>query len=266
MSDPFTFVAEITPDQAQSLLDNNIDKNRKVRETHVQELAEAMRRGEWRLTHQGLGVDVNGKLIDGQHRCLAIVQAGVTVRMLVTMGIETTAFNAVDNLLRPRSHADVLQWTRHKTGALRALHDLATAPTRVPISPDRLLAIAEWAAPIYDQVYAATKNVRLRSSSGPFLACMVRAMTPDADYAIRVYGAFTALDAANMPPIASALLRQLDREDVSATTGRWDLAARVWVMLDPTKAKLDRLLIKNVNNQIDEMRAAVTAYHGGPWT
>ena len=53
---------------------------------------------------------------------------------------------------------------------------------------------------------------------------------------------------------------------MSATTGRWDLAARVWVMLDPTKAKLDRLLIKNVNNQIDEMRAAVTAYHGGPWT
>ncbi len=43
-----------------------------------------MREGHWDTTHQGIAIASDGTLVDGQHRLLAIVESGVTVRMNVT--------------------------------------------------------------------------------------------------------------------------------------------------------------------------------------
>jgi hypothetical protein len=47
----------------------------------VRDFAEAMRRGDWRLTHQGIAFDASGALVDGQHRLAAIVEADVPVEI-----------------------------------------------------------------------------------------------------------------------------------------------------------------------------------------
>lgn len=85
----------ITPQKAQGFLDRN-HANRRVRHAVVQKYAAAMARGEWQLTHQGIAVDTDGNLIDGQHRLMAIAAAQTSVTMTVTYGVPTTVFGALD--------------------------------------------------------------------------------------------------------------------------------------------------------------------------
>lgn len=47
-------------------------------------MARDIKEGHWDSTHQGIAIASDGTLIDGQHRLLAIVEAGKSVKMNVT--------------------------------------------------------------------------------------------------------------------------------------------------------------------------------------
>jgi hypothetical protein len=105
---------DITPAIAQRWLRNNF-RNRPVTEDTVAAYARDMARGVWVSTHQGIAFNDRDELIDGQHRLLAIVRSGCTVRMMVTFGLpseipgqEMTTMDAVDRG-RTRSVADQLK-------------------------------------------------------------------------------------------------------------------------------------------------------------
>ncbi len=93
------------------------ERNRTVNRDRVIAYAKVMLAGGWLATNQGIGVDVNGTLIDGQKRALAlilacegIVEAGdriitlpdvkpnprTTIPMLITWNLPTEAKYAVD--------------------------------------------------------------------------------------------------------------------------------------------------------------------------
>jgi len=84
-----TRIENITPKKAQALLDKHWipERQRKPSQSVVDSYARAMRTGQWVLTHQGIGIDDNGELVDGLHRLLAIVQSGATIPMMITTGI-----------------------------------------------------------------------------------------------------------------------------------------------------------------------------------
>lgn len=82
-------------------------RNRRLRPYHVKRLASAMARGEWRENGEGVKFDLDGRLCDGQHRLEAIVQSGVTLRMVVIEGLDEEAQETMDTG-RHRSMADVL--------------------------------------------------------------------------------------------------------------------------------------------------------------
>jgi hypothetical protein len=79
----------ITPSQAGLWLERN-PTNRPLRESTVAAYAADMQDGNWLPTHQGIAIDDNGVLIDGQHRLAAIVRSGCTIGMLVTRGLPAT--------------------------------------------------------------------------------------------------------------------------------------------------------------------------------
>lgn len=60
------------------------DNNRNINYAKVKKMAKDMKEGHWDTTHQGIAIASDGTLVDGQHRLLAIVESGVTVRMNVT--------------------------------------------------------------------------------------------------------------------------------------------------------------------------------------
>jgi len=81
----------ITPEKAQRILDLQ-PKNRKIIQRKVNEYTDLMISGQWEESHpQGLVFNTKGDLINGQHRLLAVVKAGIPIRFYCT-------FNADDRV------------------------------------------------------------------------------------------------------------------------------------------------------------------------
>jgi hypothetical protein len=111
-------VQTITPKKAAEYLDRNTG-NRPLAKRTVREFAQAMRRGEWRVTHQGIAFDTAGALVDGQHRLAAIVEAEVPVELTVFTEVPVGAFDVLDTGKR-RNAADVLAIEGEKSAVLLA--------------------------------------------------------------------------------------------------------------------------------------------------
>src|SRR5688572_25165711 len=95
--DPVTSeIITITPNMAEAMLGKNF-KNRNVSKGLVQAYARDMLSEDWRFTGEAIKFDVTGKLIDGQHRLLACVKAGVNFRSLVLRGLEPEAQEVLDS-------------------------------------------------------------------------------------------------------------------------------------------------------------------------
>ncbi len=98
----------VTPTQAQQMLQKN-SGNRKVRPGTIARYARDMRNGRWQVTHQCLAFDVNGNIIDGQHRLLAQVQANVPLWWYVARySVESDAMAFILDGQATRSAVDVL--------------------------------------------------------------------------------------------------------------------------------------------------------------
>lgn len=96
----------VTPQIAAKFLGKN-DRNRPIKWRRVQQLADAMMRGEWKETHQGIAFSPDDVLIDGQHRLLAIVETGISQWLWVFRNVDPAAFPVVDTGA-PRTAADTL--------------------------------------------------------------------------------------------------------------------------------------------------------------
>lgn len=73
----------------------------------VNALANDMRKGLWRPSHQGIAFDEEGNLLDGQHRLAAIVESGVAVTLTVAIGVPSSSLTVLD-VGRKRTVADML--------------------------------------------------------------------------------------------------------------------------------------------------------------
>lgn len=90
-----TVIETVGPDLARKYLLRNKD-NRPMRQRWVDRLAKMIESGDWMLTHQGIAFDKDGNLIDGQHRLMAIIQAGKAVTIQVSRNVEPEAYRHVD--------------------------------------------------------------------------------------------------------------------------------------------------------------------------
>jgi len=102
-----TEIVKVTPAMAQEWL-GAAAHNRSLSRRTVEAYALDMRNGKWSLTHQGVGFDEGGQLIDGQHRLHAVIESGCTVAMMVARGIDARSADAIDGG-RPRTVADRLR-------------------------------------------------------------------------------------------------------------------------------------------------------------
>lgn len=96
----------ITPEMAQETLKRNT-LNRTVRRKTVASYAAAMQAGMWKENGEPIIIGHDNILIDGQHRLLAIVASGKTLRMLVAFDVDPSTRDTVDGGLR-RTNGDVL--------------------------------------------------------------------------------------------------------------------------------------------------------------
>jgi hypothetical protein len=98
-------IEELNASSAAALLAKSTG-NRPLRQQHIHWLADQIRSGQWRLTHQGVALSDTGRLLDGHHRLEAIkMVVGATVPVLVLRGFPDSTWSAID------------------CGVVRAVHD-----------------------------------------------------------------------------------------------------------------------------------------------
>lgn len=102
-------VQTMTPERADELLRYSFGRieQRHLSEKRVRQLVQVLERGEWRITHQGIALDGDGVVLDGQHRLDAIRRFGKPVEIMVTEGVAREAFTVIDTGAK-RTTADAL--------------------------------------------------------------------------------------------------------------------------------------------------------------
>ncbi len=243
----FNTVETITPDMALSYLSCN-QGNRPVRVNQVKSLADAIKRGEWRLTHQGIAFSSNGRLLDGQHRLSAIVEAGVPVRSLVSRGLDDETFMSID-IGNRRSHADVLR-TDQKLVEVANLcnYILTNSPRSTPDQVARFLPIVE--EPHTFLIDGNKSTTRIISSAGFRLAAVLSMEDGSPrEYVRGMYHSLLTMDIESLPPVGRSLVAQIARESFGGRgSGRaTSLAAlsRGMVVFDRSKRDLSRVMVKD---------------------
>lgn len=97
-SDPFPTVwIEMTPELARIILDNHNRHNRSKKPSRIRRMSNAMRRGAFLRTHQGIAFSSDGILLDGQNRLHAVVDSGVSILLKVSYGVDRISQRAMDN-------------------------------------------------------------------------------------------------------------------------------------------------------------------------
>lgn len=95
----------LTPFKANQYLEIlDVEKQRKVRKTRVRSLKLALEKGRGVLTGDSLIIS-NGKLIQGQHRCWAVIESGIPMIVTVMRTTDEDLYDMIDAVL-PRSFAD----------------------------------------------------------------------------------------------------------------------------------------------------------------
>lgn len=90
--------AEVDPSLLLFEQGESFVSQRKVQESHVDELARAQLRGEWMPTHQGIAFSYkkDGLVLDGQHRLWSVVRSGVPCVFTLARGVRDEAFSKMD--------------------------------------------------------------------------------------------------------------------------------------------------------------------------
>jgi len=110
---PVIRIEDITPSKAEKYLDRNTH-NRTLRMPKAEALAEAIKRGEWEFNGDAIRFDVNGTLLDGQHRLWAIVLSEKTCRSVVVENLDPDSQMTMDRPTAVRNLSDTLQLMGYK--------------------------------------------------------------------------------------------------------------------------------------------------------
>jgi hypothetical protein len=98
---------EVTPELAAKWLERN-DHNRSMVMSRVDAYANDIRRGDWRLNGEAIKISREGKVLDGQHRLAAVLEADTSIQTLVITGLDPEAQETMDQG-RARSLQDVFK-------------------------------------------------------------------------------------------------------------------------------------------------------------
>jgi hypothetical protein len=237
-------VMTVTPAMAKAYLENNTD-NRNKRGWWVNGLANMIKRGEWIPTHQGVGITKSGKLIDGQHRLEAIVEANMPVQMMVTTGVSDDAYKVLDNGIK-RTMADLTGMHMRTAEVCRVLARLAYGGDTVN-SADQIIEIYNTGVgEVHDNlVEFCGKNLKVFSSAPirTVATCMILD-GHNQQYIKSIYANLCNQKFNDLPNIAHAFIRQVTEK--KATVGsRYDLMARSLKVFDVNLEGTTRLVVSD---------------------
>jgi hypothetical protein len=89
-------VTMVSPDLASELLAKLHPNQRGPKQAKIAGMVADMKADRWHLTHQGVAIDVEGRVVDGQNKLIAVTRSGCTVPMVICYGIPLEALVVMD--------------------------------------------------------------------------------------------------------------------------------------------------------------------------
>lgn len=115
-------IIKVTPEMAEGWLQNN-STNRKTSLRIIERYASDMSENKWNFTGDSIKFTTNGKLLDGQHRLLAIIKSNKPQKLLIISKLKDEIFYDLDKG-RKRTFADILHINNPE---LKYLNSIASA-------------------------------------------------------------------------------------------------------------------------------------------
>lgn len=246
----------MTPQMAAALLERNTG-NRKIRPSKVRYLKNVIARGEWQATHQGVAISTTGRLLDGQHRLVAIVESGVPVEIMVTRGLNSNTFKVIDSAITPRTFADTFNIDKRVADPcsfLAKLHYRAQASTQ------QFEEFARAFGPIAMRIVDHCGTARRAVGSGPVKAAAVLNIykRPSLEeFVLDMYRNLVLLHLELLPPIGHAFIRQVLSE-TNVKRLPIDLFTRAFQVFTADKAQLSRIQIRSAPAILEEARRLIS--------
>lgn len=232
----------VTPERASHYLSFN-EGNRNVRTTRVKELSGVIRRGEWMVTHQGIAFSRDGRLIDGQHRLLACIDADTPIKIMVTRNVEPDAFKALD-LHGKRSMADIFGISTHLAACFQFIGQAFYGDKGV--GPQQIQAVmgTELARTCASLCHNGGQSSPIARTAW-IVGCAVHCVNGSREYSAALYDNIRLCNTSKLPPIGESFFRQHQNGSLRVgnnSTARREAFAKALVLFDPKKRK--NLIIK----------------------
>lgn len=127
-----TEIVTVTPEMAKDWLERATSRQRKMSNVVVRDYAKEMKGGYWQLNGESIKFDVNGAMIDGQHRLKAYIKSDTPFQTVVMHGMQNDAFETIDTG-KMRSGGDIFHILGHSDpNVLAGITRLAIAYKNLP--------------------------------------------------------------------------------------------------------------------------------------
>lgn len=194
----------------------------------VSRYANSIRCGEWVTTHQGIAFNKDGKLVDGQHRLMAIVEADRAIEIMVATDVCDKSVAEMDRNI-PRNNAVLLGIHSKHAEIVTFIARLLYGP-----SPTRcnLQAVKSVTDNAIAKLYAATNTAKKGLSLAPVKSAFVTAylMSPD-ESIMENYRKLILMNICDIEELQQTpnAIRALHRRlmNVKEQRGRWLVASQL---------------------------------------
>jgi hypothetical protein len=258
----------VTPEIAKEFLISN-EQNRRIRPSWVNYLAYCIRHNEWRVTHQGIAFSDTGRLLDGQHRLLAIIKADMPVNLMVSHGLDESVFSAIDSVIC-RNDVDRTNLDRRLVECSKLfllIMDYAgfekpsgnIGMTGCRSTPEQIKAYGAVIGDFHDLLMKRSPTVTKLFSSVPSRCAAIANMLlgDDIDYIVTLYRQLSLGDTENLPPIARSAMRQFLTGSFSTKGGnetRLDNFVRFMTLYRKSNRDAQKLIFRDKNEKLDQVR------------
>lgn len=255
-----TQLMAVTPSMAREWLEMNT-QNRPLRPGGVENLHALWKRGEWKVTHQGVAFSKDGVLRDGQHRLTFISQLpeGTEVPINVTTDMDNDTFGAIDQNIR-RTPSDILGISAQLAAAAKLLERIHNNNQSTGVTVASLVPFVEWAIePFQELTLFCPTAVRIWSSAPVRAAAIIQMKSgSDPDFVKVQYDALVHSRFEAMSQATRGLVKQhLSGKIVSART--LDLFCRCHRVFDSSKPDISRIQISSQSALLAEVREYLDA-------
>jgi hypothetical protein len=244
----------VTPGMAREWLDRNTD-NRPLRPGVVDGFLQAYRRGEWKITHQGIAFSKSGRLLDGQHRLTFISELPdkTVVPMNVSNDLDEDAFDSIDQGFR-RTTSDLYRVSAGLVAVGNFVCKIAQSD-RTGITPQFLKPFIEWVEPEFEMLTSFCPAAARTWSSAAVRAAAIINMKigHDHDFVRLAYDSLVHSNISAMPPNVRVLAQQQMSGKIVSVRGL-DLFCRAQRAFNSKDGEVSKIIIKDLGAQVQANR------------